>query len=77
MVFSIAQVFHTLRYAHALNNLLDRTDRIRQEYLESMGLSIVQFYEWDVKKDIRAVVQGIESWIEKYEKRENDLCTSF
>ena len=44
------------------------TDRIRQKTLESLGLSIMRFYEWDVKKDIRSVVQAIVKWIEKYEK---------
>ncbi|MBI2469984.1 MAG: endonuclease domain-containing protein [Planctomycetes bacterium] len=45
------------------------SDRIRQQKLESLGLSILRFYEWDVKKDIRAVVQVIEDWIEEFEKK--------
>jgi len=43
-------------------------DRIRQQKLESLGLSMLRFYEWDVKKDIRGVVQVIESWIEEFER---------
>ncbi len=46
------------------------SDRIRQQKLESLGLSVLRFYEWDVKKDIHAVVQVIENWIEEFE-REN------
>ncbi|MBM4054148.1 MAG: endonuclease domain-containing protein [Planctomycetes bacterium] len=45
------------------------SDRIRQKKLESLGLSVLRFYEWDVKKDIRAVVQSIENWIAEYEKK--------
>ena len=45
------------------------SDRIRQKKLESLGLSVIRFYEWDVKKDIRAVVQSIEDWIAEYEKK--------
>ena len=42
-------------------------DRIRQQKLEALGLSVVRFCEWYVKKDIRNVVQGIVNWIEKHE----------
>ena len=44
------------------------SDRIRQQKLESMGLSVVRFCERDVRKDIHAVVQAIAQWIEKLEK---------
>jgi len=44
-------------------------DKIRQQKLESLGLSVLRFYEWDVKKDICAVVQSIENWIIEYEKK--------
>lgn len=46
-------------------------DKIRQEELESLGLSVLRFYEWDVKRDIRAVVQRIEDWIGEYEKKQS------
>src|SRR3990170_6328928 len=42
---------------------------LRKKKLESMGLSVLRFYEWDVKKDIHAVVEVIEDWIEKFEKK--------
>ena len=45
------------------------SDQIRQQKLESMGLSVLRFYEWDVKKDIHAVVEAIEDWIGKLEKK--------
>ncbi|MCF6156665.1 MAG: endonuclease domain-containing protein [Candidatus Brocadia sp.] len=48
-------------------------DRARQKQLESLGLSLLRFYEWDVKKDMNAVVQVIESWIEEFEKKHNPL----
>lgn len=44
-------------------------DRIRQQKLESLGLSILRFYEWNVKKDIHAVVHVIEDWIEEFERK--------
>ena len=45
------------------------SDKIRQQKLESLGLSVLRFYEWDVKKDIRAVAQSIENWVVEYEKK--------
>ena len=45
------------------------SDQIRQQNLESLGLSVLRFYEWDVKENIHTVVQAIEDWIEKYEKK--------
>ena len=39
------------------------SDKIRQQKLESLGLSVLRFYEWDVKNDIRAVAQSIENWV--------------
>ncbi len=44
-------------------------DRIRQQKLESIGLTILRFYDWDVRKNVFAVVQTIENWIEKFEKK--------
>lgn len=45
------------------------SDKIRQQKLESLGLSVLRFYGWDVKKDIRAVTQSIENWIVEYENK--------
>jgi len=51
------------------HNDKSESDQIRQQKLESLGLSILRFYEWDVKKDIHAVVQVIENWIEEFERK--------
>ncbi len=42
-------------------------DHSRSKKLESLGLSIVRFYDNDVKKDIHAVGLVIEDWIENFE----------
>ena len=39
-------------------------DLIRQKKLESMGLSVLRFYDWDVKKNMEGVVSVIEKWID-------------
>ncbi len=44
------------------------SDQIRQQRLESLGLSVLRFYDLDIKKDIRAVLQMVEKWIDKFEK---------
>ena len=51
------------------HNDKSESDQIRQQELESLGLSVLRFYEWDVKENIHAVVQVIEDWIEKFEKK--------
>lgn len=38
-------------------------DLIRQKKLESMGLSVLRFYDLDVKRNIEGVVSAIEKWI--------------
>lgn len=50
------------------HNDKSESDQIRQQKLESLGLSILRFYDLDVKKDIHAVAQVIENWIDKFEK---------
>ncbi|MBM4066349.1 MAG: endonuclease domain-containing protein [Planctomycetes bacterium] len=51
------------------HNDKSKSDQIRQQKLESLGLTILRFYEWNVRKDVFAVVQTIENWIEKFEKK--------
>ena len=51
------------------HNEKSEKDQVRQRKLESIGLSIIRFYEWDIRKDIRAVVQGIENWMEEFERK--------
>ncbi len=52
------------------HNEKSASDQIRQQKLESLGLSVLRFYEWDVKKDIHAVVRVIENWIEEFERKD-------
>ena len=40
-------------------------DRKRQQYLEGIGLSVLRFYDSDVKHNLPAVVSEIERWIEE------------
>lgn len=51
------------------HNEKDKSDQIRRRNLEALGLSVLRFYEWDVKENIHAVAQVIEDWMEKYEKK--------
>jgi len=59
------------------HNDKSESDQIRQQKLESMGLSVLRFYEWDVKKDIHAVVAAVEVWIEKFEKKTQPPVSPF
>ena len=59
------------------HNDKSESDQIRQQKLESMGLSLLRFYEWDVKKDIHAVVEVVEVWIEKFEKKTQPPVSPF
>ncbi len=52
-------------------------DRIRCQKLKSLGLSILRFYDWDVKKDIYAVVKAIELWIEEFERKTQPPMSPF
>lgn len=52
-------------------------DQIRQQKLESLGLSVLRFYEWDVKKDIHAVIKTIEIKIEEFEKKTQPPVSPF
>jgi len=39
-------------------------DRIRQEKLESLGLTILRFWDSDVKSNVDGVVEQLREWIE-------------
>lgn len=39
-------------------------DRIRQIKLESLGVNVLRFTDWDVKKNLSGVVMAIEEWID-------------
>ena len=59
------------------HNSKSESDQIRQQKIESLGLSVLRFYEWDVKKDIHVVVEVIENWIEKFEKKTQPPASPF
>jgi very-short-patch-repair endonuclease len=42
-------------------------DILRQQKLESLGLSFLRFYDQDVKKNLSGVIKAIELWIEEFE----------
>jgi len=42
-------------------------DRLRQQKLESLGLSFLRFYDLDVKNDLDGVIRVIELWIDEFE----------
>jgi very-short-patch-repair endonuclease len=44
------------------------TDLIRQQRLESLGITVLRFYDSDVKHHIEGVLQTLQIWIEKYEE---------
>jgi very-short-patch-repair endonuclease len=44
-----------------------REDELRQQKLESLGLSVLRFYDTDVKKNIDGVLRVIGDWIEAFE----------
>jgi len=43
-------------------------DIVRQQKLESLGLSVLRFYDLDVKRNIDGVLKAIECWIEEFEQ---------
>ena len=40
-------------------------DMQRQQFLESMGLTVIRFNDADVKVDMNNVLMAIEGWIEE------------
>ena len=44
-----------------------REDELRQRELESLGLSVLRFYDSDVKKNTDGVLRVIWDWIESFE----------
>jgi very-short-patch-repair endonuclease len=43
-------------------------DNERQEFLESMGLTVLRFHDADVKRDMTNVLMAIEGWIDDRER---------
>jgi very-short-patch-repair endonuclease len=51
------------------DELVIKKDEIRQEELETMGVSFLRFNELDVVDDIDNVMRSIEGWILNYEEK--------
>lgn len=44
-------------------------DMIRQQTLESLGLTVLRLNDLDVKRDMGNVLMAVEGWIEGFEKQ--------
>ena len=44
-------------------------DELRQKKLESLGLSLLRFYDQDVRNNLDGVIKAIGLWIEEFELR--------
>ncbi|MGD0035876.1 MAG: DUF559 domain-containing protein [Bacteroidota bacterium] len=42
----------------------EEADRVRQEKLESLGLTILRFWDSDVKSNVDGIVEQLREWIE-------------
>jgi very-short-patch-repair endonuclease len=42
-------------------------DRIRQEKLESLGLTVMRFWDSDVKSNVDGIVEQLREWFESHE----------
>ena len=40
-------------------------DKIRQEYLQSLSLTLIRFKDSDVRSNLNGVIMSIKDWIEK------------
>jgi very-short-patch-repair endonuclease len=45
----------------------EEADRIRQERLESLGLTVLRFWDSDVKNNVDGIVEQLREWIEAHE----------
>lgn len=45
-------------------------DRIRQQKLEDLGLTVLRFKDGDVKGNIKGVLEALENWIDEFENKE-------
>jgi len=44
----------------------EEADKIRQEKLELLGLTVMRFWDWDVKSNIDGIVEYLREWIEAH-----------
>ena len=43
-------------------------DKIRQQWLESIGINVLRFYDRDIKRNLPDVIMVLERWVEDSEK---------
>ena len=44
----------------------EEEDKIRQEKLESLGLTVLRYWDWDVKSNVDGIVEHLREWIEAH-----------
>jgi len=44
----------------------EEADKMRQEKLESLGLTVMRFWDWDVKSNVDGIVEHLREWIEAH-----------
>jgi len=44
----------------------EEADKIRQEKLESLSLTVMRFWDWDVKSNVDGIVEHLREWIEAH-----------
>jgi very-short-patch-repair endonuclease len=44
----------------------EEADKMRQEKLESLGLTVMRFWDWDVKGNADGIVDHLREWIEAH-----------
>ena len=50
----------------------EEADKIRQEKLESLGLTVMRFWDWDVKSNVDGIVDQLREWIEAHRTHPKD-----
>jgi very-short-patch-repair endonuclease len=50
----------------------EEADKMRQEKLESLGLTVMRFWDWDVKSNVDGIVEQLREWIEAHRTHSKD-----
>ncbi|MGD0591492.1 MAG: DUF559 domain-containing protein [Bacteroidota bacterium] len=50
----------------------EEEDKIRQEKMESLGLTVLRFWDWDVKDNVDGIVEHLREWIEAHRSPPKD-----
>ena len=48
------------------NPSAQKRDNEKDRYLNSLGIHVIRYGDWDVKKDISGVIDHLLNWIEKH-----------